>query len=141
MKPEMESFRSSEKMTDDEIMRLSEKFGCDQLQLSIFLNYDMWQYEIIRNSYNGIVDQTFKMVRAWHDVVVQCGENPRQLLKSVLCEIGNRYLAETFFREVSTSQHECKAETIQKIKAIRFETPRKVLVVNYGAPNAINIFR
>ncbi|WAR11982.1 hypothetical protein MAR_026162, partial [Mya arenaria] len=46
-----------------------------------------------------ISEQTFRLVKAWHDVVVDCDENPKELLASALLDIGNKYLAVTYFDE------------------------------------------
>jgi len=37
------------------------------------------------------------MVKKWHDVVSNCGENPRRLLAAAIQECGNKFVACQFF--------------------------------------------
>ncbi|XP_052815989.1 uncharacterized protein LOC128242753 isoform X2 [Mya arenaria] len=121
----------SNAMPDREIKKFSQNIGKDFHQLALFLNFEQRQYDMLVRSFQGISEQTFRLVKAWHDVVVDCDENPKELLASALLDIGNKYLAVTYFDEQFANDaegKEPKQETIEKIQEIDFGA-----VVNYGA--------
>lgn len=39
------------------------------------------------------LEQIYQMLKSWYDVVVRCGEDPRQLLAAALVNVGNNLLA------------------------------------------------
>ncbi|XP_052818596.1 uncharacterized protein LOC128244622 [Mya arenaria] len=136
-------------MTDKDIKTFSQKIGRDFHQLALFLNFEQTQFDMLVRSFQGMSEQTFRLVKAWHDVVVDCDENPKELLASTLYEIGNRYLAVEYFGEQFANESqgkEPKPETAKRIQEINFgaeaqrNAAQNVHIYNIGASNSLNMF-
>ncbi|KAH3769968.1 hypothetical protein DPMN_171247 [Dreissena polymorpha] len=116
-------------------------------KLRINLDFEMAQMTRLEEAYRHFDERIFAMLKAWHDTVISCEQNPRHLLAVALEDSGNRLLAiklvpgEELDRIVQRRAHE---NTKKCIKKITFSKPQENqgqgVMMNYGATEAINVF-
>ncbi|XP_060571579.1 E3 ubiquitin-protein ligase DZIP3-like [Ruditapes philippinarum] len=91
-RPKKPKIENPHAMTDKEILELSKKIGYEWESLRIHLDFTEAQGHALKWAFNDDVQvRIYQMLKGWHDVVVDCGENPKKLLAAAFVNASTNY--------------------------------------------------
>ncbi|XP_060593860.1 uncharacterized protein LOC132748300 [Ruditapes philippinarum] len=122
-RPKKPKIENPHAMTDKEILELSKKIGYEWESLRIHLDFTEAQGHALKWAFNDDVQvRIYQMLKGWHDVVVDCGENPKKLLAAAFVNASTNY--QMAYSIVPKQQFDPNAEakpaTVARIQKISF---------------------
>ncbi|XP_053380815.1 uncharacterized protein LOC128548982 [Mercenaria mercenaria] len=154
-KPKKPKIQSPNAMSEKEILDLSRQIGYEWEQLRIHLDFTEAQGHALKRAYDDDVQQRIhQMLKSWHDVVVECGENPKMLLAAAFVNASTNYAMayKLVPRNQFNENAQAKPATVERIQEISFSKrgydqgdgfyyhPGRGPPMPHGGPGSINMY-
>ncbi|XP_053375944.1 uncharacterized protein LOC128547373 [Mercenaria mercenaria] len=144
-------------MSEKEIHDLSRQIGNEWEQLRIHLDFTEAQGYALKRAYDDdddVQQRIHQMLKAWHDVVDDCGENPKMLLAAAFVNASANYAMayKLVPKEKFNENAQAKPDTVERIQKISFSKrgydqgdrynyrPGSGSSMPHGGPECINVF-
>ncbi|XP_053380795.1 uncharacterized protein LOC123549420 isoform X1 [Mercenaria mercenaria] len=154
-KPKKPKIQSPNAMSEKEILDLSRQIGYEWEQLRIHLDFTEAQGHALKRAYDDDVQQRIhQMLKSWHDVVVECGENPKMLLAAAFVNASTNYAMayKLVPKEKFNENAQAKPATVERIQQISFSKrgydqgdgfyyhPGSGSSMPHGGPGSFNVY-
>ncbi|XP_053391090.1 uncharacterized protein LOC128553916 isoform X2 [Mercenaria mercenaria] len=144
MKKQLEDYNRQMEMQTQQIQDV----GNEWEQLRIHLDFTKAQADALKGAYNDDVQQRIhQMLKTWHDVVVDCGENPKMLLAAAFVNASTNYAMayKLVPKEQFNANAEAKQTTVEQIQEIVFskrgyDRPGSGPYLLHSGPVSVNVY-